>query len=452
MSIYSLPKFQIPKAFSFCKNRSKFLKQLKKKTGTKNRKAYYALLVVLTSAFFGMAGGLLTSCYYSGQIDKYIQEMKLKIPEIPEKEKIIEKEYVPQTTWEEKIIKAVSEASPSVVSIIVSKNLPIYEEYYEKPFEEFEDFFGEEFFQFQIPQYRQKGTEKKEVGGGTGFIISKDGLVLTNKHVVADKEAEYTILTNAGEKLPAEVLALDPFKDLAVIKIKSQEEFEPLKLGDSDSIKTGQTVIAIGNALGEFQNTISVGVISGLKREVIATGGGESELLKNLIQTDAAINRGNSGGPLLDLKGEVVGINVAMSEVAENIGFAISINEAKKAIEQVKKIGKIVYPFLGIYYIMITPEIQEEHGLPVGYGAWIGKSQEGKETEIAVVPDSPAEKANLERGDIILEFDGRKLTRDNSLADIILDYSPEDRITIKVLKAKSGEIKTLPVVLTGTSG
>jgi len=364
----------------------------------------------------------------------YLQKLKIELPQfelpgsrieeqtVPGQESI--GECLPQTSQEEKVISAVNEASPAVVSIIITKDLPIIEEYYINPF-------GESPFEFQIPQYRQKGVEKKEIGGGTGFIVSSDGMILTNRHVVLDKEAEYTVLTNDGRKFPAKVLARDPVQDLAIIKIeKIDEPFKIVKLGDSSKLQIGQTVITIGNALGEFRNTVSVGVISGLGRTVTATGGGIVETIEDVIQTDAAINKGNSGGPLLNLKGEVIGINTAMALDAENIGFAIPINKAKKAIEDVKTFGKIVYPFLGVRYVLITEEIQQKNNLPVNYGALIT----GGEGEPAITPGSAAEAAGLKEGDIILEFAGEKITSENSLAKIIMLYNPGDKVVLKILR------------------
>jgi len=251
-------------------------------------------------------------------------------------------------TQEETVVKVVKDVSPAVVSIIITKDLPVIERYYQEydPFEGedfFKQFFGEDFFapfQFQIPQYRQKGTEKREIGGGTGFIVSSDGLILTNKHVVVDLEADYTILTNQGEKITAQVLARDLIEDIAILKIE-RHNLPVVRLGESDKLQIGQTIIAIGNALGEFRNTVSVGVISGLKRSITASSGfGQSEELSEVIQTDAAINRGNSGGPLLNLQGEAIGISVAVAQGAENIGFALPINKAKRDIEQVEVQGE----------------------------------------------------------------------------------------------------------------
>jgi len=327
------------------------------------------------------------------------------------------------------IADVVEEVSPAVVSIIVSKYVPVLERYYYNPFEEFEQFFGRE-FGFQIPGYREKGKELQEVGGGTGFIVSPDGLIITNKHVVYDEDAEYTVLMNDGTKYPAPVLARDPVQDIAILKI-SADNLPTVKLGDSDNLRIGQTVIAIGNALGEFRNTVSVGVISGLARSVTAAGGGISEHLEEVIQTDAAINQGNSGGPLLNLYGEVIGINTAMALGAENIGFAIPINKAKKDIVDIQTEGKISYPFFGVRYVLINKTIAEKNNLPVDYGALVVRGDDP--AEVAVMPGSAADKAGIVENDIILEIDGVKITQKNSLAKLILKHNVGDKIVLKVL-------------------
>jgi len=419
-----------------------------------NRVFWTIILTVFISAIFGFVFGTISGNYFYSEIRDEFSKFNIQLPElkISEKEKPVEKEpvYLPQTSQEEAVIKVVKEVSPAVVSIIITKDLPVFEEYYISPFEEF---FGQPFFEFKIPQYKQKGTQKQEIGGGTGFIISEDGMILTNGHVVSDKDADYTVLTNDGKKYPAKVLARDSIRDLAVMKIEGEKtidnqgklnlkSFPPLKLGDSDKLQIGQTVIAIGNALGEFRNTVSVGVISGLGRTVTASGGGMIETLEDVIQTDAAINMGNSGGPLLNLKGEVIGVNFAMVQQAESIGFTIPINKAKKDIEQVKTSGKIVYPFLGVRYVLINEEIQKENNLPVDYGAWVQKGTGG---EPAIFPGSVAEKTGLKEGDIILEFNGEKITTDNTLAKIIMKYNPGDKITLKILR--EGEEKIFEVTL-----
>ncbi|MGC8775841.1 MAG: S1C family serine protease [Minisyncoccia bacterium] len=340
--------------------------------------------------------------------------------------------YKPVIDYENAVVSAVKKVSPAVVSITVSKNVPIIEQCPSNPFSnlppDIREFFGDNFFEFYVPC--QKGEKLKEVGSGSGFIISKDGLILTNKHVVFDTKASYTVLTNDGKKYDAKVLARDPLQDLAILKINA-ENLPVAALGNSDELQLGQTAIAIGNALGEFRNTVSVGVISGLARTVTAgDGGGYTETIKNVIQTDAAINPGNSGGPLVNLKGEVIGINTAMAQGAENIGFAIPINQAKSVINSIKTKGKIERPFLGLRYIILNKEIAEQKKLPVDYGALV--DSDGKNP--AVVPGSPAEKAGILKGDIILEINGQKINEDNTLADIISKFLPGDEISLKILR------------------
>ncbi len=430
--MYQLPKIEFPKL------KTPKFKQVEggwRPKSWQNKIFWFVILIIFVSSVFGFLAGAISSHYFYSELKNYFSKLNIEIPEpqITEEEKVTEKQpvYLPQTTQEERIIQVVKNVSPSVVNIIITKDVPIIEEYYINPFEEFEQFFGEPLPEFEIPEYRQEGTEKKEVGGGTGFIVSEDGMILTNRHVVSDEDADYTVFTNDGKEYPAKVLARDPIRDLAVVKIESEEIFKIVKLGDSSNLQIGQTVIAIGNALGEFRNTVSVGVISGLGRTVTASGGGVIETLEDVIQTDAAINRGNSGGPLLNLKGEVVGINFAMAQIAENIGFAIPINKAKKDIEQVKTLGKIVFPFLGVRYVLITEKIQKENNLPVNYGAWI---IEGNKGEAAISSGSAAQKAGLKENDIILEFDGEKITTENTLAEIIMEYNPGYKVVLKILR------------------
>jgi len=428
MDLYELPKFELPKLRKPGVKIPKFWK----------RPIFWVIiLTIVFSSVFGFIGGVMSG-------------LNIRLPEIQgllkKSATSIKEEYTPQTTQEEAIISVVKNFSPAVVSIVITKDVPIIEQYFYNPFPEF----GQEFL---IPQYEQKGTQKQEVGGGTGFVISDDGMILTNKHVVLDTEAEYTVLTNDGKTYPAKILARDPVQDLAIVKIEQEKtvnnegnlilaKFPVVKLGDSDSLQSGQTVIAIGNALGEFRNTISVGVVSGLERSITASGGGLSETIEDVIQTDAAINEGNSGGPLLNLKGEVIGINTAIVESAQSIGFSIPINKAKRDIEQIKSIGKIVYPYLGVRYVLVTEKIQKDNNLNASYGAWITKGEGG---EKAVAPESAAEKAGLKEGDIILEFNGEKITTENSLAKIIQKYNPGDTVTLKVLRDK--EEKDIQIVL-----
>lgn len=342
---------------------------------------------------------------------------------------------------DELVVKVVEEAAPAVVSVVATKDVPVIERFFVDPFGGdplLREFFGDGGSGFRIPQFRQRGTQKQEIGAGTGFIVSGDGMVVTNKHVVADAEAEYTVLMNDGKKKPAKVLARDPLQDLAVLKIEGTD-MPAVRLGDSLGVKIGQSVIAIGNALGEFSNTVSVGVVSGLHRSVVASGGaGGPETLQELIQTDAAINPGNSGGPLLNLRGEVIGINTAIAQGAENIGFAIPVNNAKRAIESVKQTGRISYPFLGVRYVIITKDLAQQRGLGRDFGALLAAG----DGEPAVVADSPAGRAGLRAGDIILEFGGERIDTTNTLAVIIRKYSAGQDVTLKIFReAKEFEVR-----------
>lgn len=340
---------------------------------------------------------------------------------------------------------AVAKVSPAVVSIIISKDLS---KYYNNtgnnifPFDNFFDF-G---FPFNTPKNNtNKSNEKniQEIGGGTGFIISSDGLILTNKHVVSDNEAEYTVLTNDGEKYSAKVLGQDPVNDIALVKIEAKD-LPIVELGDSDSIKLGQTVIAIGNALSEFRNTVTKGIISGINRRVTAGGGTiGTEVIEEAIQTDAAINPGNSGGPLINLAGQVIGVNTAVSQAGQLIGFAIPINLAKNVIDSIKQYGRVVRPYLGVRYVIINDQIAEENKLKVNYGALIIRGAE--EGQLAVVPGSPADKAGLVENDIILTVNGVEISTDHSLANEIGKYKPDEVIELKILH--KGEEMTIKVKL-----
>ena len=347
---------------------------------------------------------------------------------------------------ESRIVSIVEKANPAVVSIVITKDVPVVERYYEN----FNPFGGDDFFNnffgggfgFKIPKYREKGTEKKEIGGGSGFFISKDGFLVTNRHVVEDKDAEYTVLTNDGEKYSAKVLARDATLDVAILKVEGNN-FHYLKFGNSDILKPGQTVIAIGNALAEFRNSVSVGVISGLSRSIVAGDSyGGSELLEGVIQTDAAINPGNSGGPLLNLSGNVIGVNVAVQKGAENIGFSLPSNTVKRIADSVRKYGKIIRPYLGVRYVQVTKKLKEKNNLPVDYGALVIRGESAE--DLAVMPGSPADKAGIVENDIILEVDGIKLEQGKSLASIIRQKQIGQTVSLKILhkgKEKTVEVK-----------
>jgi serine protease Do len=330
------------------------------------------------------------------------------------------------------IVKTVRKTIPAVVTITVSKYLPIYE----NPFKE--DPFGFDEF-FATP----KKKRKVEMSGGSGFIVDKSGIIITNRHVVLDHKAEYVAVIDEKKKAKVKVLARDPINDIAIVKIENDKDLPVLKLGDSDKVNLGETVIATGNTLGTFQNTISVGVISGLSRRIEALDVIEKKTqnLKGLIQTDAAINPGNSGGPLTDINGKVIGINAAMVFGAENIGFAIPINAAKKGLDDLKKYGKIRQPFLGIRYIPICEEIKEKYKLSANHGILVIREQipEGK----AVIPNSPAHQAGIREADIILKIKDKKIDEKNTFEDILNECEVGENIILKILrKNKEIEIKT----------
>ncbi len=269
--------------------------------------------------------------------EKERQELSRKIQSQPKQGKETKKNTIekPQTSREDQIPAAVAKISPAVVSIVVSKDVPKLEVVYVDPFGD-DPFFKDFSSGIRIPRYRQKGTEKQKVGAGTGFIIKQNGLILTNKHVVGDATAEYTVLLADGSQKKAEVLYLDSEHDLALINIEGSG-YRTVELGNSDTLKLGQSVGAIGNALGEYSNSVSVGIISGLNRSIKASTGKTIEELNGVIQTDAAINPGNSGGPLFTLDGKVIGVNVATVVGSSNISFSIPINEAKERIKSYLK-------------------------------------------------------------------------------------------------------------------
>jgi serine protease Do len=266
---------------------------------------------------------------------------------------------------------------------------------------------------------------------------------VTNRHVVDDTQAEYTVMTSDLKEYPAKVLARDPIRDVAIIKIEGND-FPVMNLGDSDSIKIGQTVVAIGNSLGEFTNSVSRGIISGLKRNLSAAGGGgDTERLTDIVQTDAAINPGNSGGPLLDINGNVIGVNVAIAQGAQNVGFALPINQAKRLIEQVKTGKQISVPYLGVRYVNIDSAIQKEAQLPFNYGVLVLRGS--KMTDLAIIPGSPADKADIVENDIILEMDGVKIDDNNQLGDLISKHNAGDIATLKIWH--KGQMKDVKVTL-----
>lgn len=319
---------------------------------------------------------------------------------------------------------------PAVVSITISKSL-----------EELERDLPMELFPM-VPSGGHLGIPEEEIdahgmvkiGGGSGFIVGEDGIILTNKHVVMVPHAQYTVITQDGQKSPVQILARDPVNDVAILRIK-RKGLPTIELGDSDKLELGQTVLAIGNALGIFRNTVSAGIVSGLSRSLAAIADihAPAQEMRGLIQTDAAINPGNSGGPLVDISGRVIGVNSAMVFGAQNIGFAIPINSAKRDLADLKKFGRIRRPYLGLRYFILDEDLKEKHHLPVGYGALIvGDSPYSR----GVVPGSPADLAGIKDKDIILECNGEKITKEKTVQDFLENMNVGGKIKFKVLRGK----------------
>lgn len=328
-----------------------------------------------------------------------------------------------------KIIKVVKTATPSVVAVLVSKELSKIEKEIE-------------------PEIRKKLVKDDSgmvrIGGCSGFFVSSDGYILTNRHIVDDEDASYSVVWQ-NKSYPCEVLARDKITDIAVLKINPSIslKFPCLKLSDSSKLQLGETVVAIGNVLGEFQNTVSRGIISGLSREIKAGIEENIQEFSGLIQTDAAINPGNSGGPLIDLSGKVIGICAAVILGVENIGFAIPINQAKNILDDIRKYGKICRPSLGIRYLLVDEEMQKLHKFPFNYGAFI--IYETIPGHGGIISGSIAEKAGLKEGDVILKINGEKIMRQFNLAQSLAKYKIGE--IIEVVFWRQGEEKEIKIKL-----
>lgn len=259
--------------------------------------------------------------------------------------------------------------------------------------------------------------EEVEQDIGTGFVVDTSGLIVTNRHVVSNPNAEYKVIDKDGKEYPVTQIYRDPTNDLAILKTDGSN-LPILAMGNSDTVRVGEGAIAIGTALGEFRHTVTTGVISGLGRGITAGDGFSAmETLDNVIQTDAAINPGNSGGPLLNVRGEVIGVNVAVSASAQNIGFALPINVVKASIDNFNQTGQFDRPFLGVSYVMLTMEQALQNNVP--QGAWLSQ----------VVENSTAAEAGLKQGDIVISIDGQML-RDTQLAAIINNKKVGDSMKI----------------------
>lgn len=335
----------------------------------------------------------------------------------------VESRIVELIEEESATIAVVERVTPAVVSIVVKKERGQLQQ--DPSF-----YFGGTYF-YTSPSDSETASELVEVSSGTGFFVTQDGYLLTNRHVVDEDGASFFVVTNDGEEFPAALVDVDPIQDIAILRVQG-DDFATVTLGDSDAIRIGQTVIAIGNTLSEFRNTVTKGVVSGINRRVTAGDSYDAEIIDQAIQTDAAINPGNSGGPLINLLGEVIGMNTAVSFQGESVAFAIPINEAKRAVEDVQEFGRIVRPWLGVRYVLVSPEVGSEVEVLYDVGALIVLgSQPG---EVGVFGGSPADLAGLQEDDIITAVEGQQLSEEQPLAELISDYHPGDVVTLTILR------------------
>lgn len=358
------------------------------------------VLVVILILFlwvWNLAGEKLPSLF---------QKANITVPQTHQDVKVITEESV--------VIDTVKKAGPFVITIV--EQVP--------PSTSLNQFnFGP--FSVFGPEDQAPNNEPRSIG--SGFIASNDGLIVTNKHVVSDINAKYQAITSDDKKYDVQKIYRDPLNDVAILKIdvnqNKEKVLKPLEMGDSSGLEVGQFVIAIGTALGEFRNTVTTGVISGLGRGITAGDqfAGFAEKLDNVIQTDAAINPGNSGGPLLNSSGQVIGVNTAVSSQGQNIGFALPINIIKTSLTNFNQTGQFNRPYLGIEYRSLTKNVALLNGVPAG--ALVEN----------VLPNSPAQKSGIKAGDIIVKIDGQSLS-DTELAATIASKKIGDKLTISIFR------------------
>lgn len=357
-----------------------------------------SLLLILLLIVILITGGVVLGIFLSKNIikPKRITETKIEV---------VDEETV--------VTRVVEKANDSVVTVAISKDV------LNNSLDVFRQMFG-------VYEEKVESTNiERDIG--TGFIISEDGLIVTNKHVVSDLGAKYKVVIGKDETVEVVNIYRDPVNDLAIIKV-NKSGLKPVEMGDSSKLKVGQTVIAIGTALGEFRSTVTKGVISGLGRGITAGGVGIGmEKLEDVIQVDAAINSGNSGGPLFDSSGKVIGVNVAVSQGGQNIGFALPINLVKQSVDNFKTTGEFDRPYLGVSYQIVSKEAALLNEVPAG--AYIQ----------SVIDGSPAQKGGLKIGDIITEIDGKKIIdmKDTSIAGIVNQKKIGDLLKIKYFRDKT---------------
>ncbi len=378
-----------------------------------NKRAAVAALFILVSTSMGFVGGWLGASSRSQQA----------VTQTSQSRQVISNES-------QLISQIAKDVGPSVVSVNVTSQTTA------------SDFFG-------------FGRTTEQESAGTGFILNSDGVVVTNRHVVPAGTTNVSVTLSDGTELTGvEVIGRTSESDsldIAFLRIKDKKgkTLVPVKLGDSSKMQVGDKLVAIGNALGQFQNTVTTGILSGYGRSVQAgdaSGTGSSETLQNLFQTDAAINEGNSGGPLVNLNGEVIGINTAIAGDAQNIGFAIPINDAQGLIKSVLSSGKLERPYLGVRYISLTDDYAYQFNLSTKRGAYVAPST----GQPSIIPDSPADKAGLKEKDIITKVDNVSIDENNSLTSVLGRHSVGDKVTLTVVR--DGKEMTLTATLEAAPG
>ncbi len=362
-----------------------------------------ALLVILVAVWFG----------YSVLVHKGI--LKATLPTFSVSPSTVVNQPVKVVSEESVTIDAVKKIGPSVVTVVGTATMQP-DQIPQSPFDQF--------FGMQLPpdQGQQQPTQQSI---GSGFIVSTDGLIVTNKHVVADTTEKYQVVTADSKKYDVQNIYRDPNNDIAILKINptqnSGTKLTPVPMGDSSNLQVGQFVIAIGTALGQFNNTVTTGVISGLGRGIQAGDEyqGYVEQLDNVIQTSAAINPGNSGGPLVNSSSQVIGVNTAVAQNGQNIGFALPINVIKTSLSNFNATGQFNRAFLGVSYQMISQQMALLNNVPMG--AYVQ----------SVVSGSAADKAGIQQGDIIMSINGTRIDdKNNTLEDLVGKYKVGDSVTI----------------------
>ncbi len=379
------------------------------RTNTTQQARNKGLLIIAGILFlFVVLGG----AYYENR--DYFNRLFGGDSEITERPTVEDDGNTKTTKTEADIASIVSEVSPSVVSITTQTQARTY---------------------FGVAQ---------QEGAGTGIVVSKDGYILTNKHVVDDARTVGVVLSDGTRYDDVKVVGVDPLNDVAFLKIADVDDLTPAQLGNSSTIRVGQQVVAIGNSLGQYQNTVTSGIISGTGRPVTAQSRTSVETLTDLLQTDAAINPGNSGGPLLNMAGQVIGMNTAVAADAQGIGFAIPINSIKGMLKHLLKTGEVERAFLGVNFIPVTPESAKEYDLPVQNGAYVFA-----ERGSPVASGSPADKAGIKDKDIITKVNDVSVGTNGALTTLIGEYAPGDTVELTILRG--GNERTITVTLSAYS-